>query len=185
MRDCGPRTLIENGIPCIIWAEDALEYYGVPTSVFDLFCLVEDPELAAACLRSHGFTLLGESTRKGFQFMPELIRGRPRLTDRPDQVHDEAETTAAVVLLPTSSWRYPVEALSPDTSNLFPNLSLLLQGLIDGWLDAQDLFFPSTYRSPHSLSIPRASDTRFVICELVTARLSSRVSFGVSGEPCA
>ena len=141
MRHSGPRTLIQNGISCTIWAEDALEHYGVPTSVFDLFCLVEDTELAADCLRSHGFTSLGESTRIGFQFMPELIRGRPRLTDRPDQVHDEAITTAAVVLLPTSSWRYPVEALSLDTSNLYPDLSLLLQGLIDGWLDAQDISF--------------------------------------------
>lgn len=141
MRNYGPHTLIQNGIPCIIWAEDALEYYGVPTGVFDLFCLVEDTELAADCLRTQGFTLLKESTRIGFQFMPELVRGRPRLTDRPDQVHDEAIKTAAVVLLPTSSWRYPVEALSLDTSNLYPNLSSFLQGLIDGWLDAQDILF--------------------------------------------
>ena len=54
--------------------------------------------------------------------MPELIRGRPRLTDRPDQVHDEAITTAAVVLLPTSSWRYPVEAITSSLSRYFESV---------------------------------------------------------------
>jgi hypothetical protein len=50
-----PATLTSHGIPCVIWAEDALSHYGVPTVVFDPFLLVDDPEAAAECLCNAGY----------------------------------------------------------------------------------------------------------------------------------
>jgi hypothetical protein len=38
------RILYEVGVPCVIWGEDALTAYDIPTIVFDLFLLVHDPE---------------------------------------------------------------------------------------------------------------------------------------------
>ncbi|KAF2475535.1 uncharacterized protein BDR25DRAFT_382564 [Lindgomyces ingoldianus] len=34
--------LHDHGIPCVVWFEDAVAYYGVPTIVFDLYVLVSD-----------------------------------------------------------------------------------------------------------------------------------------------
>lgn len=45
-----PNTLLRHGIPCVVWAEDALWYYGVRTVCFDLHLIVEDSEAAAKCL---------------------------------------------------------------------------------------------------------------------------------------
>lgn len=41
------RILYEAGVPCVIWGEDALTAYDIPTIVFGLFLLVHDPESAA------------------------------------------------------------------------------------------------------------------------------------------
>jgi hypothetical protein len=43
--------VLENiGIPYVIWFEDALAHYGVPTIVFDLYVLVLDIDTAAELL---------------------------------------------------------------------------------------------------------------------------------------
>lgn len=70
-RHSGSRTLISKGIPCVTWGEDALHHYGVRTGVFDLFCLVEDPKVAAAALQQSGFSLLPENIR--YWYMEELV----------------------------------------------------------------------------------------------------------------
>ncbi|KAL4933731.1 uncharacterized protein BDV17DRAFT_298079 [Aspergillus undulatus] len=49
--------LDENTIPYVIWFEDALHYYGVPTVVFNLWILVQDLNSAANCLSRAGWTI--------------------------------------------------------------------------------------------------------------------------------
>ena len=52
-----PCTLLQNaGIACVVWFEDAIAYYGVPTIVFDLYVLVQDPAAAAELLLRNGWT---------------------------------------------------------------------------------------------------------------------------------
>lgn len=49
------RLLKESGIPCYLWAEDALAYYGVPTVVFDVHIVVGDVKKAADALVERGW----------------------------------------------------------------------------------------------------------------------------------
>jgi hypothetical protein len=78
LRHIGPQTLLLKGVPCVIWAEDALHHYGVPTVVFDMFCLVEDEISAAQKLEETGFSRLPEDPVYSYH-LPELVTGRPRL----------------------------------------------------------------------------------------------------------
>ncbi|KAI9762268.1 MAG: hypothetical protein M1840_001447 [Geoglossum simile] len=73
-----PQLLLDKGIPCVIWGEDALAHYGVPTGRFDLFLLVHDPTQAAECLTAAGF-LVGSNDR--YKYLPQLHEGVPRFID--------------------------------------------------------------------------------------------------------
>ena len=64
------RLLFEQGIPCMIWGEDALAAYHVPTRPSDLFLLLHDPEAAASELQACGYTRAPVNAR--FEFIPEL-----------------------------------------------------------------------------------------------------------------
>src|SRR4051812_8728567 len=55
-------SLLEAGIPCVVWCEDAVGYYGVPTVVFDLYVLVSDIDEAAKVLIQEGWSL-GDNTQ--------------------------------------------------------------------------------------------------------------------------
>jgi hypothetical protein len=50
--------LHQKDIACVIWFEDALGHYGVPTAVFELYLLVPDIDQAAEFLIQCGWTLL-------------------------------------------------------------------------------------------------------------------------------
>ncbi|KAF2503174.1 hypothetical protein BU16DRAFT_588751 [Lophium mytilinum] len=56
--------LRDHGIPCVVWFEDAIGYYGVPTVVFDLYVLVSDIEAAAQVLTQNGWTLVPQEKGK-------------------------------------------------------------------------------------------------------------------------
>ncbi|OJD16047.1 hypothetical protein AJ78_03760 [Emergomyces pasteurianus Ep9510] len=49
------RLLQESGIPCYLWAEDTLAYYGVPTVVFGVQIVVSDIKKAADALVERGW----------------------------------------------------------------------------------------------------------------------------------
>jgi len=66
-------------IPCVIWAEDALAHYGVPTVCFDLFLLVHDSAQATKCLTDGGFVRVGLNKR--YKDIPRLDEGVPRFVD--------------------------------------------------------------------------------------------------------
>jgi hypothetical protein len=46
--------LREQGIPCVVWFEDAIAFHGVPTVVFDLYIIV--PEISITGQRFAGFS---------------------------------------------------------------------------------------------------------------------------------
>lgn len=52
--------LREKGIPCLVWFEDAIAPYGVPTVVFDLHLLVPDIHEAARALFENGWADAGQ-----------------------------------------------------------------------------------------------------------------------------
>lgn len=138
------RILYEAGVPCVIWGEDALTAYDIPTIVFDLFLLVPDPESAARVLVSHGFKPTTPSAR--FYDIPQMSDNVPRLAQIPaSAVHDVAGPPKAddvnapgVILLPAKYWRYKLPRTVEEVDNFIPPLSTLLNTLIDVWIDLPD-----------------------------------------------
>ncbi len=136
--------LYEAGVPCVIWGEDALTAYDIPTIVFDLFLLVHDPESAARVLASHEFNRTTPSPR--FYDIPQMSDNVPRLAQIPaSAVHDTADLPKAddvnapgVILLPTKYWRYKLPRTVDEVDNFIPPLSTLLNTLIDVWIDLPD-----------------------------------------------
>ena len=55
-RSNASQVLSDKQVPHVIWFEDALFQYGVPTVVFDLYILVEDIDLASEILAMAGWT---------------------------------------------------------------------------------------------------------------------------------
>src|ERR1039458_8404997 len=127
------RILYEAGVPCVIWGEDALTAYDIPTIVFDLFLLVHDPESAALVLASHGFTRTTPSPR--FYDIPQMSDYVPRLAYIPASTihHDMANLPTAddvnapgVILLPAKYWRYKLPLTVTEVDNFIPPLPTLL-----------------------------------------------------------
>lgn len=48
------KILRTHGMPCVVWAEDALAFYGVPIVSFEVFLIVADVDAAAHRLKSAG-----------------------------------------------------------------------------------------------------------------------------------
>ncbi|PVH73832.1 hypothetical protein DL98DRAFT_430557 [Cadophora sp. DSE1049] len=116
--------LRDNRIPCVMWCEDAIAHYGVPTVVFSLYLLVPNINQAAEALVQSGWHL--EDTQMRPTWTPGI--GPPPL---PSKEPPPGPTTT--ILLPASEWNYTF----PETShqNLIPSLPALLDGLIDKLLD--------------------------------------------------
>lgn len=135
------RILYEAGVPCVIWGEDALTAYDIPTIVFDLFLLVDDPESAARKLASHGFSRTTPNRR--FYDIPQMSDGAPRLAQIPASVvHDTIDLPQAddlnapgVILLPAKYWNYKLPRTVDEIDNFIPPLSTLLNTLINVWID--------------------------------------------------
>jgi hypothetical protein len=111
-----PSTLLRHGISCLAWAEDALQYYCVRGCHFDLFLLVEDPEAAARCLESNGYSRTPPNLI--YQFTPELYV-LPRL--RKETFGDLED--GVVALLRAWEYRYTLPPAS-TIKNLIPPLPL-------------------------------------------------------------
>ena len=61
--------LLEANIPCVVWCEDAVAHYGVPTVVFQLHLLVPNIDEAAKVLIQKGWNL-GENSQTKFGNAP-------------------------------------------------------------------------------------------------------------------
>jgi len=128
-----PQLLLDKGIPCVIWAEDALAHYGVPTVCFDLFLLVHDTAQAARCLTAGGFRV-GSNDR--YKDIPGLHDDVPRFIDPAYRQYSVlSNMESCVALLSAQDWGY---MLPSDTVGLnsFPPLNTLFDSLVHTWLDA-------------------------------------------------
>ncbi|KAI9035675.1 uncharacterized protein KD926_003119 [Aspergillus affinis] len=127
--------VLENiGIPYVIWFEDALVHYGVPTVVFDLYVLVLDIDTAADALIKAGWIV---DTQNPHRIGDSVVAIPQTPLISPDQ-------KTKTVLLLASDWRFPLAAnpalervpvndRSPSKLS-FPLLSGLLDSLIESWL---------------------------------------------------
>ena len=126
-----PATLLRHGISCAVWGEEALWHYGAPTVCFDLFLLVENPEAAAQCLESAGYSRALPNPR--YQFIPELYV-LPRFKKGPfDEVEDIRATYIA--FLGAQQCRYSLP-LASTLKDLVPPFPALVDSILDAWLDA-------------------------------------------------
>ncbi|KIX09487.1 uncharacterized protein Z518_00567 [Rhinocladiella mackenziei CBS 650.93] len=110
--------LRSQGIRCVVWFEDAIAHYGVPTAVFDLadgLSCNENKRLETPCMQY----ALSPPTQNSIRRAGEL----------------PGPTTT--VLLRAEDWNFDLEQhCSPDT--VIPPLAPLLDALIDSWLDSPD-----------------------------------------------
>jgi hypothetical protein len=109
-----PQLLLDRGIPCVIWAEDALAHFGVKTALFNLFLLVHDPTQAASCLTAGGFIRVGPN--EGYRHLPPLYEGVPHLIDPANREYsfiESASMESRITLLSAREWGY---TLPDDTT---------------------------------------------------------------------
>ncbi|PLB50210.1 hypothetical protein P170DRAFT_435411 [Aspergillus steynii IBT 23096] len=131
------QVLSAHQVPHVVWFEDALFHYGVPTVVFDLYILVTDINQAASLLAEAGWT---------FDMQPPHRIGNEKvdLTVFPQQRLISPNRETRVVLLPPADWKFSLTPTTPlEHASLkndiytvpFPSLAGLLDALIESWLD--------------------------------------------------
>lgn len=123
--------LLDHGISCVIWGEDALQHYGSRTVNFDLFLIVEDQEATARRLEIAGYSRALPNPRD--RFIKEL-QSLPRFKKGPFSEIEEDDSTY-VVLVRAHDVRYVLPPAHAIT-DLIPPLPALLDSIIDAWLDA-------------------------------------------------
>ncbi|KAL2783467.1 hypothetical protein BJX66DRAFT_349382 [Aspergillus keveii] len=122
-------------ISYVIWFEDALRHYGVPTALFDLYILLLDLGTAANALVHAGWAMDTQSPHRIADAVVEIPQ-RPLIS--PDK-------RTKTVLLLASDWRFPLASNPPlecvpimdqlSSSELaYPQLPALLDALIESWL---------------------------------------------------
>lgn len=104
------RILHDHGIPCVVWFEDAIAHYGVPTVVFDLYILVPDIETAADVLFQDGWNLVSQG--KGKIARADVDHPQQRLTPPTSRENDNAILPVAQSCTSESSPE-PSDTLSP------------------------------------------------------------------------
>ncbi|KAN0106649.1 hypothetical protein V8E51_009525 [Hyaloscypha variabilis] len=138
--------LRDSNIPCVIWCEDAVGYYGVPTVVFSFYILVPDIDKAAKVLIQRGWHL-EDSVQTKFGNTPlrsahhrltppiDVTQNRPAWSPGmgppppPSKIPPGPTTT---ILLPASEWNFTFPSI---IQSFFPPLPELLDALIDKLLD--------------------------------------------------
>jgi hypothetical protein len=152
--------LRDHKIPYVIWLEDALQCYQVPTGVFDLYLLVSDLDQAAEALLQEGWTMrdppvakIGNtrvSTPQRRLFPPttkselpgvEFTPGGPPFLPAPSPPTETA-------LLLADDWHLDFQTgtfIPPGSQICIPRLPALLDSLLNHVLDAP---LKDTSRSP-------------------------------------
>ncbi len=134
--------LQEEGIPSVVWFEDAIGHYGVPTVVFDLYLLVSDIDAAAEVLLRRGWTYAKEQSANYhfLRYHPDVRRCRlnpPGTDETPKPPSEDPPGPTTTVLLPASDWKLPSEKLLLSrTRGFIPSLPDLTDGLIEKVLDS-------------------------------------------------
>jgi hypothetical protein len=151
------RLLHESQIPCVVWFEDAIAHYGVPTLGFDLYVLVPDIDEAAEALKQRGWTLaeqeqakIGNAIVESAQHClipPKNDSGKAgsdtgTLSKEPPPLPSkEPSGPTTTVILPAADWNFALPERRQYSSDgsptaFFPPLPGLLDALIDSSLDA-------------------------------------------------
>lgn len=144
--------LQQNGVPSVIWFEDAIAYYGVPTAVFDVFLLVSDIDEAAAVLTESGWGPPPTRPSDRYHFLNQPPPLRCRRLVPPDAEAGEATVSrpsrpafynphspTVTVLLPAADWEFSSGKLLQSSRNTFiPPLWALADSLIGVLLDLPD-----------------------------------------------
>ena len=126
--------LYENAIPCMIWAEDAINQFGCRVVVDHLFVIVPNPSIAYKCLLASGQYI-------ECHHFPPYDDGV--LQDAPRLIPIEGPSRLPIALLQASDWpNLPPLPLSPDPK--FPAVHVLLSSLLQMWLQHPDSDFSST-----------------------------------------
>ncbi|KAL5332475.1 hypothetical protein BJX70DRAFT_130218 [Aspergillus crustosus] len=132
-------VLNKNDIPYVVWFEDAIRHYGVPTVQFNLYILAQDIDIAAECLIRAGWIVDTKS--------PHQVGGADIQTPQVPVFSPNQKTKT--VLLPASDWKFaltaetsllrvPLRDESPELTVSFPPLPGLLDALIESWLDGRN-----------------------------------------------
>lgn len=136
-------------IPCLVWFEDAIAPYGVPTVVFDLYILAPDVDEAARALIDAGWTDAGP-LNSPYHFLtgsiPQCRLNPPGITTAqkpeskrwpPPPPSKDPPGPTTTVLLPAADWNVAPDNLQPSSPDGFvPPLAVLLDALIDSLLDS-------------------------------------------------
>lgn len=140
-------VLRDQGIPCLVWFEDAIAPYGVPTVIFDLHLLVLSMDEATRALMDKGWTDAGP-LKSNYHFLMGSVSQRrldppgmmaikshwPTPLGPPSKDPPGPTTT---VLLPAAYWNVSVDDLRPCSPDGFlPPLAVLIDALIDSFLDS-------------------------------------------------
>ncbi len=149
--------LHECQIPCVVWFEDAIAHYGVPTIVFNLYILVPNIDEAAEVLVQQGWTLAEQEQAKVGNAIVESAQhclippkddsGKARSdtgmlsTEPPPLPSKEPPGPTTTVVLPAADWNFTLPehcqySSNGSTTTFFPPLPGLLDALIDSLLDA-------------------------------------------------
>jgi hypothetical protein len=144
------RVLSASRIPSYMWGEHALACYGVPTFLFDVFLLVDDPEAAAQVLLAWGLVRTKPNPR--FNRISE-IQQAPRLAvptsclenagniarqSKKEELPDaEDEDHPGWILLRADDW--PDNMLVFASRSYIPPLSIYLNCLISTYMETFDI----------------------------------------------
>jgi hypothetical protein len=172
------RVLKENGMSCFVWNEDALAYYGVKTIAFSLYLVVLNVHKAREILIKEGWLEPPASFKAPYIDIEEetsYLLAPESAESVPDKSVLESRNRSHVVALQSATdWNIDL----PDVSShsycypqpfgrcpFFPTITVLLDSLIDKWLDC-----PENLNAFHShLSVLLAYLYRYVpILKLTT-----------------
>lgn len=150
-----------NGIPSVVWFEDAIAHYGVPTVVFDLYVLVPDIDTAAQVLIKSGWSpvqqehgRIGNATVRHTQCrLTPPPQGDETEISSPLSITPRPPRPTTTVLLPAMDWYFNLEGyreanMGSSFINIYPPLADLVDALIDSLLDCpSDNFMLQRYLS--------------------------------------
>jgi hypothetical protein len=142
--------LHENKIPCVIWFEDAIGQYEVPTIVFDVHILVSNIDEAAQALVQRGWTPI--TPDQGY--LENAMAGRARRclippkddSGKAQNIDPLAQSQqlpgpTKTLLLPAADWNFTLpdhseQIFDGSRTPFYPSLPELLDALIDSLLDS-------------------------------------------------
>ncbi|KAI9816741.1 MAG: hypothetical protein M1826_001739 [Phylliscum demangeonii] len=138
------RDLKDQGIPCLVWFEDALMYYGVKTMRFDLHLLVIDVEGAKAALVERGWVVIKTGTSQHLSDIQRELcymrRQAPPITTEPNT----PDFIVSTILMPAKHWHVVLPNVASthylhpgptDRWPFMPSLADTVNALIQKWLD--------------------------------------------------